>query len=234
MRRRFLTPNFDDLAIWRDLADAIDYVLKDSVDNPIRLMSLLRDTYNYRFADLGEELPSGLFDVNDLYPFPKEEYILVNNLLGFSITNSLLAREDYQNLSSTLGTYYGQKGYENFMDFFGYNTGSIFTIKPLWTQNYTSFETEVFSASDLTVLDISGVYTPVTPVYKGGTWYPTPNVELTVDFLNFGIYDPADVVKFFYYIAPLNLVLRRLVLESDVQITQMNMSMSGVYEIHIL
>lgn len=219
MRDRLLPPNYTDASLWKDLADAIDAVFKDSIDNPVKLLPLLRDTFPYRFAEWGEELPYGIFDKTDLYPFPKEEYILVNNYLGFSFSNSLFEREDFQNLSSNIGSYYAVKGSENFMDFFGYCLGAQFNAVPLWTQNYADF----YEEGDLAI---------GTPVYQGGSWYPTTHVDLTYDFAKFGIFSPYDVADFFYYVAPINLVLRRVVFDSTLIIEDFEMSMAGSIEIY--
>ena len=219
MRDRLLPPNYSDLAVWKDLADAIDAVFKARIDNPQKLFPLLRDIFPYRYAEWGQTLPTGLFDKTNLYPFPKEEYILVNNLLGFSFSNSLFDREDFQALSSNVSHYYAQKGSENFMDFFGYCLGAQFDAKVLWTDNYTDFYQEGDPLIGL-------------PIYSGGTWYPTSTVDLVYDFIKFGIFSPYEVTDFFYYVAPLNLVLRRVIFDSTIIIEPFEIGMAGVLEIY--
>lgn len=213
MRDKLLPPNYTDLQVWKDLADSIDAVFSDKIDNPQRLFALLRDTFPYRFSEWGQDLPTGLFDKTDLYPFPKEEYIFVNNMLGFSFSNTLFDREDFQVVSSNYGHYLPQKGSEVFMDFFGYCLGAQFKADVLWTQNYTDF----YAEGDPTI----GV-----PVYNGGTWYPTSHIDLTYDFVKFGIFSPYEVSDFFYYVAPINLVLRRVIFDATLVITPGEMAMA--------
>lgn len=204
MRDKLLPPNYVDIPAWKDLADAIDVVFAEKVDGPVKLLYQLRDSFPYRFVEWGTETPYGLFDVTDLYPFPKEEYILFNNFLGFASSNSLFFREDFQTLYSNIGMFYMEgKGTEAFMNFYSYCIGALFSVDMLWTEDYVYF----YQESDPLV---------GTPVYDGGTWYPTSHVEITYDFVKFGVFSSEDMLDFFYYVAPINLVLRRVNFVSDI------------------
>lgn len=71
-RHRLLSPNFQELEVWRDFADSIDEVFKDRVDDPLCVLRLLRDTFAYGPVELGAPAPSGAYDVRDLYNFHGE------------------------------------------------------------------------------------------------------------------------------------------------------------------
>ena len=47
MRERLLPPNYQDNATWSALAEAIDLVFSDMIDNPELLYPVLRDTFNF-------------------------------------------------------------------------------------------------------------------------------------------------------------------------------------------
>lgn len=196
MRDRLLPPNYSDLDVWKDLADAIDTVFKDRIDNPQKLFFMLRDTFLYRYTEYGQTVPHGLFDITDVFAFNKDEYIAVNDMLGFSPKYTTLTQENYQTISSNVAMYYSQKGTPAFADFVGYSLDALFNVRTMWTQNYVTFQAE----------SSPGV-PPGTPIYAGGTWYPTPYVTVTYDLVKFAAFSPYSVQEFFYYVAPINLVI---------------------------
>lgn len=222
MRDKLLPPNYTDLAVWKDLADAIDVVFKDRIDNPQKLFFLLRDTFSYRYTEYGSEPATGLFDITNLFPFDKEEVIRVNNLLGFTFSDSLISLPAYQNISSNIAMYYPQSGTPAFADFFGYAIDAQFKVENLWAEQpgptYNSFLVE-------------GDPGIGTPVYEGGTWYPTAHVYITYDIIKFPFFTPYYIKDFFYYVAPLNIVLQAVTAEAIFEV-EMPLAMFGTLEIY--
>lgn len=213
-RDKLLSPNYQDLEVWKDLADAIDYVFKDKIDNPQKLFFLLRDTFPYRYTEYGQETQSGLFDVDNLFEFAKEDYMSVNNMLGFQYTDTFFTRSDFQVISSNIASYYPDKVTPQFVNFFGYSLNAIFDAQNTWTEDYVTFYVE-------------GDPTIGLPIYKGGTWYPTTHVRLTYDFIKFGLYTPYTVKNFFYYVAPINLVLDKIYYTSVIDIDPFNLAIAA-------
>jgi len=120
-----------------------------------------------------------------------------------------------QILSDTLGGYYiHTKGTKNFADFFGYCFKAIFRVEQLW-----SYEN---GNDEYPVLLPAGNAGIGTPVWNGGTWYPTSHVNLYYDLAKFGNSLNEQAVKdFFVYISPINLVVAFVILEAAVDMGPM-------------
>lgn len=235
MRDKLLSPNYQDVPLWKDFADAIDAVWADRIDNPQKLFLLLRDTWPYRYTPWGQADTTGYFDNTNLFQFSKEEYIQVNNMLGFSFDNSFFTYQDYQIIYSNLASYYYQKGTPAFINFFGFSINSVFKADVLWTQDYSNFYPEISTDNNTIVVDTGTfpVVTPTTvsPVFSGGAYYPTTHVRLTYDFIKFGLFTPYTVRDFFYYIAPINLVLDTIYYATSLDLTPTYMAIAG--EMHV-
>jgi len=229
-RRDLLWPPLRDLAVWKDLADAIDEVWKDKIDDPQKLFLLLRDIFPFTFTKYGEEPQTGMFDTTDLYPFPKDEYLKNCDLLGFQFSETFFSREDFQLISSTFAAYLPEKVTETCVDYFSYCLSAIFETDTLWAEmdinnKYINFEPELLP-DGVTPNPAIG-----TPVYAGGTWFPTTHVNLRYDFVKFGLFTPYNVRDFFYYIVPLAIVLNTIVFDSPVPLQQYSVAIAGLMTI---
>lgn len=120
-----------------------------------------------------------------------------------------------QILSDTLGAYYiHTKGTKNFADFFSYCFKAIFRVEQLWSYENGNDEYPVMLPASSTGIG--------TPVWNGGTWYPTSHVNLYYDLAKFGNSLNEQAVKdFFVYISPINLVVAFVILEAAVDMGPM-------------
>ncbi|MDN3160821.1 hypothetical protein P0E55_14025, partial [Enterococcus faecalis] len=113
--------------------------------------------------------------------------------------------DSYQAISRWVGMYWYGKGTRSFIDFINYCLSSFLDVKPMWTQDYVHF----YRTGDSRI---------GTPIWQGGTWYPTTHVQLIAKG-GLGDLDINTLVSFFYEIANYNLVLYSVDEEFDMPIT---------------
>lgn len=175
--------------VWVELIEVLEEQWGDKFRDIVRQLSLSRDLFQYDITDA-----SVLRSFND-YKVPDRQTLQrVCTMLGFTYPNvdeKMFSTEDYLRIAQNIAAYYQEQGTESFLSFFSYCLNYLFTLKTQWTQNYVNF----FSEGDT---DIG------TPVWDGGTWYPTSHVAFEVEV---GSMPPARFEEFFKYIAPINLVL---------------------------
>jgi hypothetical protein len=117
------------------------------------------------------------------------------NLLGLKLQTAGIVTDDaYQTISRFVGIYWFEKGTQAFMEFVNYCLSSDFRVFNMWTADYVSFLPEGDP-------DIG------TPIWEGGTWYPTTHVTIVAEGGLKGI-DILTLQQFFYEIANYNLVLQ--------------------------
>lgn len=198
-----------------EYAEALDTVLGPAVDEKIEIIKNLRNMWvtdpslaqNYIYAD-----PTGYDDQNrpivpmipfEAWPqFEREIMVKQVNALGMKLQSAGLITDDqYQIISRWVGQYWFGKGTQSFINFINYCLSSSLTVQRLWTEDYTNF----YADGDSTI---------GTPIWEGGTWYPTSHVTITAAG-GLQTIDPTSLVTFFYEIANYNLVLQSLVLSYD-------------------
>lgn len=243
MRQKLIAPYLS-TEVWLDLAAAVDEVFEDTIDRPILSISKLRDLINlYGFdsklaLDPRDRFQKGnknnIFDLDiyrlaqttgqifkseDLIDIEKNTLISLANFLGFQFPYSdLFDVASYKRIVGNISNYYPDKGKFDFVSFLSYCMNVILRMDTYWTTNYTTFVEE----DPLTQ----------TPVYNGGTWYPTTHVSLTYDAEAFNNID-LNVLKYlFYYLSPINLVLWKIIPEILGRLN-CNIAMSGLMEVFI-
>lgn len=130
-----------------------------------------------------------------------ERQYLVANLrqLGFDYQSALLTDDDYRRLMHMWSLYLPENGTKEFVNFLGYIKRTRFEIQQLWTKDYKSF-IESYAVPD---------GQKITETNTG--YYPSSHVRLYYDAEMFPIRDFSDVYPLFYKIAPIHLVLERIV-----------------------
>ena len=120
--------------------------------------------------------------------------MLFRSMLGLQLSTPTVMFDEYSfmNFCRFLGYYWLQKGTHTFMDFVNFCTGTQFVIKNCWTQDYVNFYAE-------------GSEEIGTPIWEGGTWYPTTHVVF--QSINPTTTDVTMLGQLFYEIANYNLVL---------------------------
>jgi len=186
--------------VWKDLAKAIDTVWGTGLLPQIKqLQNLTNPFYTGASPAEGASLPSGL----NLIPAATE---LRRKLQDIGITYSQLG-----SLSTTTqwlfslfsGTYWEKNGTPAVWDFLSFVLGTPLTITPLWTEDFIIF------------VPINGV-SGFSPVTEGGTYYPTPYIELS--YTPTVYLDTQLIQSLFEFFANINLVLWSIVVNISVTI----------------
>lgn len=211
-RKKLLPPYLDDVQAWLDLADAVDSVWKDRIDDPKKFLARLRDTWIIP-ADVQAKIDSNeILDLAD-FALPEREILIKQaNMIGFDFRQSDLLSDDiYQRITRNLSLYWYGKGTDRFVAFMGFVLNSVMTVQTLWS-------TEVINAEGPQY----GTFLPAgdpgigTPIWSGGTWFPTTHVWVTFDPLKFPSATVSKLLALFYAIANYNLVVDALLVDTTI------------------
>lgn len=190
-------------------ADAIDYVYGETVDAELHTLSNIRNMWVQNpetevFVEEGKLVP------NDTWSTPNRDLIVKQvNMLGLKLQTAGIVTDDaYQTISRFVGMYWFGKGTVKFMEFINYCLSSDFRVFNMWTMDYITFYNE--GASEIG-----------TPIWEGGTWYPTTHVTIEAKGGLKGI-DILTLQQFFYEIANYNLVLYAIDANFDMYIVPDN------------
>lgn len=208
-RRRLLAPQLEKSEVWTDYADSIDAVFASvGIEDARTKLALLRSPLNLQ--DVVTAVDGGTLTALDSVE-RQERVTLVKtaDMLGFRFYDStILNVEDYLRLCIFISQYYDEdKGTERFDDFMGFMANVALEVKSTWTEDYVTFYAEGDPAIG-------------TPVYQGGTWYPTTHVILSFGLDKFTGVDRQNLLDFFYYFANINVVLWAIEMTDDVLIQQ--------------
>lgn len=199
-----LTPYLATNAYFVEYTDAIDEVYDALVWSKIRAFAQIRNMW------VSNSEVEALVEAEQMIPFsawtmPERELLIKQvNLLGMKIGNSgVLDDNAYLAISRFLGQYWLEKGRYTCIDFLNFCLGSKLSVHKLWTEDYEYFYAEGDAAIG-------------TPVWEGGTWYPTTHTAVTAKG---GLdLDPNLLTTFFYDISNYNLVLSSIDENFDYQV----------------
>jgi hypothetical protein len=190
-----------------EFMDAIDDVFEASVDIPTEILGDLRNMWVSNPA-----LETQYVEEAQLIPFEAwsqpERQILVKqvNMLGMKLMNAgIISNDSYQAIARWVGAYWFGKGTQSFINFINYCLSSSLQVSRLWTQDYVHF----FKDGDAAI---------GTPLWEGGTWYPTTHVAIVAQGGLQGL-DISTLISFFYEIANYNLVLHSVDISFDMWVT---------------
>lgn len=184
-----LPEGFRDIKVWRDLADCIDEVYGATVG------SLIRDLY-------------GLHDVTyvtESATISKETLLAKGKQLGITTDLNMFNSDDVKSFLRHAPEFWKEKGGRNFIEYMSFVVNAFIEMRYLWSENYEDFYSE-------------GAIEIGTPVYSGGTWYPTSHVYIVYDVdkfrnsVNANFTSQEALTKFFYSIAPIQLVIKAFLL----------------------
>lgn len=200
MAIRDLLPGYMQQPIWQDLCDAIDYVYGESDINSgmkalqhLRYMFVLNDEVREKIANRQMLMSS------DLDMMERTLAIRQTNLLGWRVQGAKgLSGTDFTNINRNLGQFWYSKGTEDFIDFIGYCLNADIRMQAMWTENYVTFS-ETPGGS---------------PVWEGGTWYPTTHVNLQFDGGLTTVISVKELIEIFYDLANYNLVVNAVLIEN--------------------
>lgn len=185
-----LPEGFKDLQVWRDLSDAIDEVLDKEIGSMVNALLGIRDI---KSVVQNESTDRPLL-------------LRFNAFLGYNQRRSdILTDSDLKRFAQYLPLFYNEKGNRNFIDFMSFAVNALLELSYLWTEDYETFFPE-------------GSSNIGTPIWEGGTWYPTSQVYIEYDVEKFigsvsdNFNSQETLTKFFYIIAPIHLVINQFVL----------------------
>jgi hypothetical protein len=192
---------------FRDYADAIDVVFEPLVDIKTEILGDLRNMWV-----TNPTMESTYVSNAQLIPFeawsqPERDLLVKQvNMLGMKLRSAgIISNDGYQAIARWVGMYWFGKGTQSFIDFINYCLSSSLHVTKLWTQDYKTFLPD-------------GDPGIGTPLWEGGTWYPTTTVSIVASGGLQNI-DIASLVNFFYEIANYNLVLQSINLSYDLWMT---------------
>lgn len=134
----------------------------------------------------------------------KEVQIAGCRFHGFNYFSEMLTREDYARVHAWIEHYWPESGNQNFARFIGFIKNMTLNVHQLWSDE-VSPELDYYPYLERTPRGV--------PVYEGGISYPTSHVELAYDPVVDPHVDLIDLFYLFYYLAPIHLVLERIVAE---------------------
>jgi hypothetical protein len=185
--------------------DAMDAVYGPTVDAQLRTLENIRNMWvqnpeTETYVDEGSIIPK------DTWSFPDRDLVVKQvNMLGLKLQTAGVVSDDaYQTISRFVGIYWFEKGTQAFIEFINYCLSSDLRVFNMWTQDYEEFYNEGDSAIG-------------TPIWEGGTWYPTTHVTIEAKGGLKGL-DILTLQQFFYEIANYNLVLRAIDANFDMYI----------------
>lgn len=184
-----LPEGFREIEVWRDLADCIDEVFGANVG------SLIRDLYGLNDVTYVTEAPT----------ISKETLLARGKQLGITTDLNMFTTEDVKNFLRHTPDFWKEKGGRNFIEYMSFVVNAFIEMRYLWTEDYVEFYSE-------------GAVEIGTPFHEGGTWYPTSHVFIVYDVdkfrnsVNANFTSQAALTKFFYSIAPIQLVIKAFLL----------------------
>ncbi len=193
--------------VWVDLAATLDTVLGNYVDIPVQKLSYIRDVNDFHPSALAAKIGVALLDESDAY----YQGVRWNDPNVRLMLASMLGM-DYAGLSN-LQTIVHNAFIKHSVQFFP-EQGT-----PSWPQ-YLGFTSDlVVQAEQLWSTQVGNEYGPFlvegdpgigTPVWEGGTWFPTSHYNVTI-FTDFNstvsIEDFSVLLKF---AAPINIVFNQI------------------------
>ncbi len=195
--------------------DQIDTVWSTMVDPKIRALGDLRNMWVTNPQLEQKVVDQQMIEITD-WDIPERKILVQQvNLLGMQLASAgVLTDQNFLLISRFLGLYWFGKGTQAFIEFMNFCCGLDLEIKNLWSQN------DLVSANqyhNLTEEDDEG-NPPGTPIWEGGTWFPTTHVNITAT----GGLTPialTSISTFFYEIANYNLVLNSIESSYEMMIT---------------
>lgn len=172
MPRRNLLPNYISQPAWVDLCNAIDAVFSSRVDSPTKALGKIRRRHNLSPVAKNKIEDGVLIRADELDIFEREVLIKQVNTIGLLITSQgYFSQQELVRIFRGLSQFWYSKGTIAVADFISYIFNMPITFERLWTEDYVDFEPEGSSAIG-------------TPIYQGGTWYPTTHCRITVSSLD--------------------------------------------------
>jgi len=212
---RLFTEQFNNNPLWHTLGVALSQLLNDNIQPAINELMRIR----YPLISNGEEqvvISGGQSNNSSLnyftpplpYPLPgiADSYFSGLNLkaMGFYIPSNniqFFSDSEYELMMENVGTYLLTSGASNqFINFLAFIKNVNFTYIPLWGNSLSNSPSELVPYSSAN-----------TPVWEGGTYFPTPYYDISYNQNSTNITDSANYINYFLTLQPNHLVLRNII-----------------------
>lgn len=196
-RSSLLVSYLEENPVWQEMIQVFEETYGNKVDQLAYKLSKTRDLYQLNTQGMQKTGQNLMYQLSDFDLPDRKTLIRICLMLGFTypdVGGSLFSTESYLRIAQNIAAYYKEQGTASFLNFFAYCLNYQFDLKLMWTSDYVTF----FPEGSLSI---------GTPIWAGGSWYPTSHVQFTVTEGVLSIADPGIFRNFFYYIAPINLVL---------------------------
>lgn len=193
-RKILLPPYLSFNPFFSEWMDATDELFDSRVEDKIEILKNLRNMWVSN-PDMERKIQAGEMLAQRDWSVPEQNIVLKQlNMLGLQLGVPTVMFDEYSfmNFCRFIGLYWMQKGTGTFMDFVNFCTGMQFLITNCWTQDYKEF----FPEGDERI---------GTPLWEGGTWYPTTHIIFRS--INPEFTDVKMLGQLFYELANYNLVL---------------------------
>jgi hypothetical protein len=199
-----------------EFMDAVDAVFESQVDIPTEIIGDLRNMWVTNPALENNQIANSELIPFEAWSQPEWEILVKQvNMLGMKFSAaSVLTNNDYQSIARWVGQYWFGKGTAAFINFINYCLSSSLAIEPLWTEDYVTFYP-------------LGAPQIGTPIWEGGTWYPTSQVAITATG-GLNNIDVTTLTSFFYEIANYNIVLHDIAITLDMPIVAEGSNVANV------
>lgn len=169
MARKDLLPSYLSQQAWRDMCDAIDAVFDPLVDTPTNNLGKIRRPRLFNQTTTDKINNATLISQTDLDTFEEQVLVKQVNTSGLTLSDpDKLGADVKARFFRNLPHFWYSKGTTSVADFLSYVLNTQLVMKRLWTTDYVTFLPE----GDVGI---------GTPIYSGGTWYPTTHTQVEVD-----------------------------------------------------
>lgn len=213
-RRALLPPYLAD-PYFQQYAGIIDHVYSTEVDQKIATIRELRSGWHSNPDVEALALNGSMIDATAWDTLERSLVTQQDNSLGMYLSSAgSITTDSLTTISRFLGYYWWERGTYGFLEFINFCLGTGITMVNLWAE-YDPANPNDTDYLNFTPENADGT-PPGTPIWDGGTWFPTTHVILTAKG---GLpIESTDLVTFFYEIANYNLVVNAIDFNYDIPV----------------
>ncbi len=213
--RKVLLPPYLTADYFQQYGDIIDHVYATEVDQKVAIIRELRSGWHPNPDVEALVLNGSMVDASVWDTLERSLVTQQDNSLGMYLSSAgSIETESLTTISRFLGYYWWERGTYGFLEFINFCLGTGITMQNLWAE-YDPAHPNDTKYLNFTPENPDGT-PPGTPIWDGGTWFPTTHVTLTAKG---GLpIETTDLVTFFYEIANYNLVVNSIDFNFDIPV----------------
>ncbi len=216
--------------VWVALAQAMDTVLGKVLRVPTQQLMSVRDVNNYHPSALATKTGVAMLDSSDAswegeQWNPTSTRISLATMVGMNFYNlaALSDKTIYDQFIKYAVQFYPEQGTPSWSDYLGFATDTLIEITQLWAQ------TDSTGTQYVNMVPV-GDPSIGTPVWAGGTWFPTSHYDVTV-LSNFGTTDIQQLTELLQFVAPINVVFRNIQSQYSSNVTNLYFGLAATIEV---